>query len=317
MKKIRLLSAVLAALMIIMLSGCGSAPQASAGEEQKLKVVSTIFAPYDFTRAIAGSDISLTMLLPPGSEMHSYEPTPQDIITIQNCDVFIYVGGESDSWVKDILASVDTSRMKVISLMDCVETVQEEVVEGMQAEKEEASDEPEYDEHVWTSPRNAMLITQKISDALAAADSAHANDYKANTEQYLAKLSALDSEFEGIVAGAKRDVMVFADRFPLRYFAEAYGLKYYAAYPGCSSESEPSADTVSFLINKVKSEQIPAVFYIELSNQQMADTVCAETGAKKLMFHSCHNVTKDDFKNGVTYLALMEQNAANLKIALN
>ena len=314
-----IIAVLFAAIMMLGFTACNTV-QTENEDSSKIKVVSTIFPPYDFTRAISGENVALNLLLPPGAEMHSYEPTPQDIINIQNCDIFIYVGGESDTWVKGILDSIDTSKMKIISLMDCVEPVEEELVEGMQGEKDdtqEDTDEPEYDEHVWTSPRNAMLITQKISDALIAVDEAHAEEYRANTASYLEKLTQLDEEFKAVVAAANRTTLVFADRFPLRYFAEAYGLKYFAAYPGCSSEAEPSADTVSFLIDKVKSEEIPVVFYIELSNQQMADTVCAETGAQKLLFHSCHNVTKDEFNGGKTYLQLMEQNVENLKIALS
>ena len=313
-KRTIILSLVLS--LFLLLCSCGGT-NGTAETGKKTKVVCTIFPPYDFVREIAGDTVELTMLLSPGAEVHTYEPTPQDIIKVQSCDVFIYVGGESDSWVNDILSSMDTSSMQIITLIDCVEPLEEEIVEGMQTEQEEHGDEePEYDEHVWTSPRNAMLITQKINAALKIASPEYAGDYDENTSDYLEKLAALDNEFAAVVQAGNRDTIVFADRFPLRYFAEAYGLKYYAAYPGCAAESEPSVSTVSFLIDKVKAEKFPAIFYIEFSNEQMANTISEETGAQKLLFHSCHNVSKDDFMSGVSYLQLMEQNLSNLKIAL-
>lgn len=324
--KLRILSLLLCiALLSGILAGCSQSPENETGEK-KIKVVCTIFPPYDFTRAIAGENVELTMLLSPGAEVHSYEPTPQDIIKVQSCDLFIYVGGESDSWVQDILGAVDASSMEIITLMDCVEPFVEETVEGMQSEEHEEHEEheeeeaegdtPEYDEHVWTSPRNALLITEKISEALCTAAPEMAETFRANAAAYEENLRALDQQFTELVAAAPRHTVIFADRFPLRYFTEAYGLSYYAAYPGCASESEPSAATVSFLIDKVKQEAIPTVFYIEFSNEMMADTIEEETGAEKLLFHSCHNVTRDDFASGVTYLQLMQQNLQNLKIAL-
>ena len=259
--------------------------------------------------------MELTMLLKPGSESHSYEPSPQDIIAIQNCDVFIYVGGESDEWVDRVLDSMDTSKMKVITLMDCVDVVEEEIVEGMEEEEEE-EEGPAYDEHVWTSPRNAKLIVQKIADALCEADSTHADLYRANTESYLAELDALDGTFREIVNGASRKTLIFADRFPFRYFTDAYGLEYYAAFPGCSTETEPSAATVAFLISKVKTEKIPVIFHREFSNGKMADAVAEATGAEKRLFHSIHNVSRDELAAGAAYLGIMEQNAMVLREAL-
>jgi zinc transport system substrate-binding protein len=287
--------------------------------EGKMSVVTTIFPCYDFARAVTGDGAKIVMLLRPGSESHSFEPTPQDIIKIQNCGVFIYVGGESDEWVKGILESIDTSKMKIVSLMDCVEVVEEEIVEGMEEEDEEEEEDGhgvEYDEHVWTSPKNAKLVVRKISDALSEADKANAEIYRKNTAEYLGKLDELDAAFRQVVDGAARKTLIFGDRFPFRYFADAYGLKYFAAFPGCSTETEASAATVAFLIDKVRAEKIPVVFHIELSNEKIADAICEETGAKKLLLHACHNITGADFAGGATYLSLMERNAANLKEAL-
>jgi zinc transport system substrate-binding protein len=276
-------------------------------------VVSTIFPPFDFAREIAGERVSRLMLVPPGVESHSFEPTPRDIIRIQNCDVYIYVGGESDVWVKRVLSSIDTSKMQIISLMDCVTVVEEEIVEGMEEEGEE---EAEYDEHVWTAPRNAKLIVQKISDALCAVDAGNAGAYRTNTAAYLAKLDALDAAFREVVAGGSRRTVVFGDRFPFRYLADAYNLSYFAAFPGCSTETEPSAATLRFLIDKVRAERIPVIFHIELSNERMADMISEETGAKKLLFHAGHNVSKRELEQGRSYLDIMNQNVLNLKEAL-
>jgi zinc transport system substrate-binding protein len=291
----------------------------TARTDGKINVVTTIFPPYDFVREIAGDAINLTMLLAPGAESHSYEPSPQDIILIQNCDIFIYAGGESDSWVDRILQSLDTGGIEIISLLDCVDVVEEEIVEGMEDEEEEGAGEegPEYDEHVWTSPVNAKLITQKISAALEAADTQNAALYQQNTLAYTAKLDDLDAAFKNVVAGAKRKTIIFGDRFPFRYFADAYGLQYFAAFPGCSTETECSAATIAFLIGKTREEQIPVVFHIELSNEKIADAICEETGAKKLLLHASHNITRQDFDKGLGYVELMSRNVDNLREALN
>ena len=289
----------------------------TAKENDGISIISSIFPSYDFACQITGGVGELTMLLPPGSESHSYEPTPQDTIKIRNCDVFIYVGGESDSWIDQILDSMDISNMKIIKMMDCVETVPEELVDGMEeVEIKHESKEAEYDEHVWTSPKNAKIIVEKIAEVICQADPENALKYQLNTEEYLKQLDVLDQEFQEIVDQGVRKVLIFGDRFPFRYLTDEYGLDYYAAFPGCAAETEPSAQTVSFLIDKVKEEKIPVVFHIEMSNEKMADTICEETGAKKMLFHACHNVSRDDLKNGITYLELMENNVKALKEAL-
>ncbi|MDR1105914.1 MAG: metal ABC transporter substrate-binding protein [Treponema sp.] len=313
MKRIILVTGILLSLTLTLAAkGRGDTGKADG----KLNVVTTIFPPYDFVREIAGNNVNLTMLLPPGAESHSFEPTPRDIITVQNCDVFIYVGGESDAWVEEILESMDKSRMEIVTLMDCVDVVEELIVEGMEEEEEEEREGPEYDEHVWTSPKNAGLIVQKIAGVLQRRDPSSAALYEKNTASYLAKLAALDNSFGNMINGAARKTFVFGDRFPFRYFADAYGLSYFAAFPGCSTETECSAATIAFLINKVKAEKIPVVFHIELSNEKIADTICEETGAKKLLFHAVHNISKNDFDRGENYYDLMTRNIQNLKEAL-
>lgn len=302
------------------LTSCGSVP---VRENDKLSIVTTIFPAYDFSREISGGRADIKMLLKPGAESHSYEPTPQDIIAIQNCDIFIYVGGESDEWADDILSSIDLSDIDVISMMECVDTVEEEITEGMEvhhsAENEEDSGtyEPEYDEHVWTSPVNAAKITETICSVMSQKDSVNAEYYKDRTEEYVNKLGNLDKEFRDIVSDSKRRVIVFGDRFPCRYFADEYGLKYYAAFPGCSAETEASARTIAFLIDKVNDEEIPVVLYPELSNAKVAQTICESTSAKCLQFSSCHNVTADEFESGASYLSLMTENIKVLSEALN
>lgn len=484
-------------LMLAVVSSCSQeGANTGDGNNKKISVVSTIFPGYDFTRAIAGDQVELTMLLPPGTESHSFEPTAQDVIKIQNSDVFIYVGGDSDAWVDRLLNSMDTTNMKIISMMDLVETVQEEVKEGMEEEHDHSHEEEinpddihdrplsdwagswvsiekalstgaldeyithnaeenekdfatqkniyaqrwqsdfsslkitdnqitwndasaayryigyklvegdhgasvwygfeaedpsanvptylafsdhgsggeeqhddahelahfhmrygnesfealtviedwsptyfpsdasdteiaealsehsdsdhdaEYDEHVWTSPLNAIRITEHISSVLGTIDQQNADIYQTNTEAYVAKLKDLDAAFRDVVDNVSYKTLIFADRFPFRYFVDEYGLDYYAAFPGCSTETEPSAKTVSFLIDKTKNEGIPAIFHIEFSNEKMADTIGESTGAKKMLLHSGHNITKTDFEDGVTYLDLMWRNVETLKEAL-
>jgi zinc transport system substrate-binding protein len=313
-------ASTLLASFLLCFSSCAKKNNTPQNASQNIAVTATIFPPYDFVRQIAGDKVNLKMLLPPGAESHSFEPTPQDVIAVQNSKLFIYGGGESDEWVERILDSMDMSNMKIVSLMACVEVVEEEIVEGMEEEEETqangAETPPEYDEHVWTSPRNAALIVEAISDALCEVDTANTETYRLNAAEYIAKLSELDGEFQSVVNGALRKTIVFGDRFPFRYFADAYGLSYFAAFPGCSTETEPSAATVAFLIDKVKNEQIPVIFHIELSNEKMADAISEATGAKKLLLHACHNISKKDFDAGKTYLEFMRANVQNLQEAL-
>ncbi len=314
-------------------SGVESSMPASSesGEpEEKISVVCTNFAEYDFVRQIAGEAADLTLLLKPGAESHSYEPTPQDMIAIENCDLFVYVGGDSDEWVSGILESVDQSDMKTVKLMDCVETMEEELVEGMQAEEHEHAEEEnsggegehteeehELDEHVWTSPANAMLIVQKLGGALCEIDPKNQAAYEQNTAAYLEDLQALDDEFREVIDHAARREIIVGDRFPFLYFCREFGLTYYAAFPGCSTDTEANPATLAFLIEKVKEDAVPVVFHIELSNEQMCDSICEATGAEKELLNAVHNVGADDFAAGATYLSLMEHNVEALRKALN
>lgn len=307
------------ACFIFGFSGCGKTEKTDDG---KLKVVATIFPAYDFARSVCGDTANVTLLLPPGAESHSFEPTPQDIINIQNADLFIYVGGESDSWVDDILKSM-SEPVKTLKMMDCVTTVEEEIVEGMEEEQAEESgsdenqgDEIEYDEHVWTSPKNAIKIVKSISTALCGISKENEKTFTDNTDKCVSELEQLDKDFSDFFSTVTNKTLVFGDRFPFRYFADEYGLTYYAAFPGCSTETEPSAATIAFLIDKVKSEGITTVFYIEFSTHVIADTIAESTGAAVTMLHSCHNVSEDDIAAGTTYISLMKQNLETLKTAL-
>lgn len=293
--------------LCLMLCGCTAQPE-KPHDETKLQIVCTSFPAYDFAREIAGDRAELTLLIKPGSEVHSYEPTPKDMIRIQESDLFICNGGESEQWAKTLI----TPELNTIYMMDCVDTVEESADGIYNAE----DGEPELDEHVWTSPLNAIKISEEICNALCKLDTDNAEAYKTNFAAYKAQLMALDREFRQVIKNSGKHTLVFADRFPMRYFALEYGLDCYAAFPGCSSETEPSAKTVAYLIDRVRGDKIPAVLYMEFSNQKMADVICEDTGCKKLPFYSAHSVSAEQFEQGVSYLDLMRINLNSLKEAL-
>lgn len=308
-------------------------------EQKKYSVVSTSFPGYDFARAVTkNTNISTKMLVKPGAETHTYEPTPQDIIDIKNADMFIYVGGDSDTWVEKILKDVDTKKTHVVKLVDLVSTVEEEIVEGMEDENEHEHDHdhdhkhdhdhdheshahkhdhdeeeegPEIDEHVWTSPKKAMEIVKKIADVASEIDADEKTKINDNAEKYVAEIAQVDKDLHQAIDGKISEIVV-ADRFPFRYFADEFGLKYAAAFSGCSEQTEASAKTISFLINKVKQDKVKKIYKIELSNGKIAETVSKDTGAEVLELHSAHNVTADDFSKDVTYVDLMKRNLVAL-----
>lgn len=293
---------------------------ATAESAVTLHVVATIFPQYDFVRAVAGNTntVELTMLLKPGAEAHTFEPTPQDIISIRNADLFIYVGGESDEWVTDILASMPDSDVIAVALTSMVPTLAEEHVEGMEVEEEETdAAEPELDEHVWTSPVNAIAMVNAICEQMSTLNPADADAYRANADAYTAQLQTLDDAFRAVVASGIRTEVIFGDRFAMRYFTNEYGLSYYAAFPGCSAQTEPSAQTVAFLIDKVREDQVPVILYPELSTHVIADAISAETDVPVHVFYACHNLTADEFASGKTYVDFMTENLETLKLALN
>lgn len=285
-------------------------------EKKKASVVATTFAPYDFSRQIAGDDAEVSMLLAPGEESHTFEPTAADIMKIESCDVFVYGGGESDEWVKSMLSSIDTSKMSVVRMMDVTNNLSEKTLEGMEQEDEHGHDhgaDGEYDEHVWTSPKNAEKIVLAISKALCERNAENKEHYEKRTKHYLEKLSALDKEFEALSKKAQGRHFVVGDRFPFMYLADEYSLEFYAAFPGCSAQSDANPTTIAFLSEKVRNEKIPVVYKVDLSTGAVAKSISESTGAAVETLWSCHVISADDFKNGETYLSLMERNLKALE----
>ena len=301
-------------LCCLCLPGC-AAPDAPRGE--KLRVVTTLFPYYDFARAITGGRAEVTLLLSPGREAHSFEPTPLDAVAISRADVFVYNGGESEAWVDDILDAAGERAGAVVRMMDHAETSAEEFVEGMQGAEDEAdSDEIAYDEHIWTSPKNAATLCEALCEALCAADEKNADAYRANCTDYTARLNELDARFRALRAEAKRDLVVFAGRMPLLYFCKEYDLRYRAAFHGCSSDTEPSLATLKFLIDKVADERIPMVYTVDLDSKRIAEAVSEATGAVVGTLYSLQTVSRADFDAGETYVSMMERNLAALEEGL-
>ncbi len=322
--------------LILAMAACGGTGR--AGEEVKardgdgrLKVVTTIFPYYDFVRQIAGGQVELTLVVPAGMDSHSFEPTPADLRRIQEADLLICNGGAMEHWLEEVLDATEEQNFTVITLMDYVDTVEEELVEGMEDaghgdhgshgdhghEGEPGSGQEERDEHIWTSPVNAMRLVEAIRDALGQQDPLHAREYREAAGTYLEELERIDREFQEVSAQRRHDLIVVGDKFPFRYLAEEYGFGYRAAFSGCSTDTEPSARTIAYLIDKVRSEGIPVVYYLELSSTRVAEIIGEGTGAQPLLLHSCHNVTRREFEAGVTYVGLMEQNIENLRKGLD
>ena len=321
MKKIL---ALLLALWIpaAVLSGC--APQDDSAASNKLNIVTTIFPAYDWVREILGDETDraeITMLLDSGVDLHSYQPTVDDIVKISDCDLFLYVGGESDGWVDDALKNAPNKDRKVIRLLDVLgdSAKAEETLAGMQEEKHDHEEEAEYDEHIWLSLKNAQVLVAAISEALQESDPARKDTYAANAAAYAEKLSALDGEYRAAVDSGKYKTLLFGDRFPFRYLADDYGLDYYAAFPGCSAETEASFETVSFLAGKMDALGLPCVLTIEGTQHKIAETVVQNTAQKNqqiLTMDSMQAVTANDASSGVSYLSIMEKNLSVLKKAL-
>ncbi len=350
--------------MILGMAGCGKTTEKE--DNYRLKIVTSLFPYYDMARAVIGDvkGIDLKMTVTPGQDSHSFEPTPSDVIQMENADVLIYNGGSLETWIDTLLDSLNNKNQIQMKMMDYVDVLNEEIVEGMDTRFEEhdhdehshkednhnkenhkedshseenhkednhsedSSNDSEFhnedseegheetDEHIWTSPVNEIIMTEKICETLSKALPEEKENFQKNAESYISQLKELDNEFRTIVENAKINEIIFADKFPLQYFAKEYGLKYYAAFPGCGSDMEPSAKTIGFLVDKIKEDNIKAVFYLELSSHIVADAIETDTGAKPLQFNSCHNITQKQFDSGVTYVDLMKENVNNLKIAL-
>ncbi|MBP5304057.1 MAG: zinc ABC transporter substrate-binding protein [Clostridia bacterium] len=314
-------TALCVVLLCALLCGCTSTNQ-NQNETKTLSIITTIFPLYDWTQNIvSGTDAQLRMLLDTGVDLHSFQPTVQDIVDISDCDVFIYVGGESDKWVQDALKEKNNQNMVVIDLMEVLadNVKEEELVEGMQGEEEEEEEGPEYDEHIWLSLKNAAICSQAICDKLCTLDPEHKDIYTKNTTFYLAKINQLDAEYEEMVKSANTKTLVFGDRFPFRYLTDDYGLTYFAAFIGCSAESEASFDTVVFLANKVDENALRYILKIESSDGSIAKTIKENTKLKNqgiLSLDSLQSVTAKDVQKGVTYLGAMSDNKKILEKAL-
>ena len=330
----RLRAFLLALTVAAGLCGCGRKPLQDNG---KLRVVCTLFPYYDFVRQIGGDNVDVTLVVPAGRETHSFEPTPLDVIRISEADVFVYNGGESEQWVESILDAAGENIPHILSMMGAAELHEEEFSEGMQgqgANAHEHSDhdhghgengggddaedeETEYDEHIWTSPVNAMALCRAICDTLCEADPDNADGYRARLADYLDELQALDETFRDITDHAARRLLVFGDRFPLLYFCREYDLDYRAAFHGCAGDTEPSLATLKYLIDVVEKQEIPVVYTIELSSRKVAQAIAETTGAQVRTFHSCQTVSRAEFDGGATYISLMTANAAALKEGLS
>ena len=305
-------------VLLLSLSLCACGQAAADRDEGKLQVMASTFPYYDFARAIGGEHVETTLLVAAGREVHSFEPTPLDVVRLSECDVFLYNGGESDLWIEEILESAGEKISVTASLMALAPLLEEEIVEGMETsvhhhdhdgeDQHQHEEEVAYDEHVWTSPVIAQALCRGVCEALCAADPAHRADYEANLTAYLAELQALDDAFCQAVVNGARTTLVFGDRFPLQYFCAEYGLTYSAAFHGCAGDTEPSLGTMKYLIDKVAAQQLPVVYTIELSSQKIANAIAETTGAKVLTFHSCQTVSRQEFEGGATYLSLMWNN---------
>ncbi len=284
-------------------------------DKDRISVVTTGFAHYDFARSIAGEMADVTMLLSPGEESHTFEPTPQDMLRINECDVFIYNGGESEKWVDKIIGSLDEDTV-VVKFMDEVELKKAEHHNHEEHHGEDEHDD-EYDEHIWTSPKNAIVLVQAVCRSLVKVDAKNEEYYLNNLAKYTEELKALDQEIEYTVRNAEDNLIIIGDRFPLKYFVEEYSIKHKSAFPGCSASVEANPVVISDLINIIKREDIPVVFKVDLSTGLVAQTISEATGAEILTLYSCHVISEEDFKKGETYISLMKRNNLALERALS
>lgn len=296
-------------LVLILVLACCACSDNKTASFDKLQIVSTLFPQYDFAREIAGDKAEITLLAPAGADGHTYEPTPVDIIKISESDMFVYTGGYMEAWAEQIIKSVNSKKLKIV---DVSENITLEIEDPIHTHHE-----TKFDPHIWTDPNNAKIMVDNITNAFCDIDKKNADYYTERAAEYKLKLDALDKDFASTVAEAKTDKMIFGDSFAFLYFKNRYGLKHTAAFDSCSSEAEPSAFTIAAIIKEINEKNIPVVYYSETSNKKVPEAIAQETGAKPLLFHSCHTVTKEEMDNGTTYLTLMRQNLENLKKGLN
>ena len=323
LKKVILVIVLIAIILVGIIAGVVFGKKNKTGNNNntgKIKVTASNFASYDFLRAIIGDNdnVELTFLLGPGKDAHSYDPTAQDLITIQNSDLFIYIGGEMEKWADRVLPTLDTGNTKVICVADDIKTIDEQEIDGAEPEEEEDEEEGAFDEHIWTSPDNAITMVNTLEKSMEEIDSSNSSKYKQNAENYIAKIKNVDKQIQEIVDNKKRDRLVFGDKMPMQYFINYYKLQVSAAFSGCSTETEPSSKTIAYLVNKAKEEKTPVILYIELNNGKVANTIANEVGngCRAMQIQTLHNVSKTDFDNGETWVSLMERNLDVLKAAL-
>lgn len=310
------------AILIIVIAGIAIFKSGNSNnkDNDKIQVVVSNFASYDFLRAIIGDNdnIELTFLLGAGKDSHSYDPTAQDLITIQNADLFVYLGGETENWVDEVLEALDDKDIKTICISDYVDTIEEQEIDGAELEDEEEEEEGAFDEHIWTSPTNAIKMINILEETMEEIDNENSTKYKENARDYIAQIEDIDNQIQEIVDNKVRDRLIFADKMPMQYFINYYDLKVSAAFSGCSTETEPSASTIAYLEEKVKEENIPVVLYIELNDGRVAKTIAEEAGngCEAMQIQTLHNVSLDDLNNGETWVSLMTRNIDVLRKAL-
>lgn len=311
------ITAILLAVLMLMLCGCSyTAPKKS----DRLSVVCSIFAPYDFARRIAGDRAEVKMLLPTGVESHSYEPTPRDIIELENSDIFFYVSEHTETWVTQITDAVENESVKKIDIADELGIVINDHDHDHghhHGEEHDWHDESETDEHIWTNLETATKMIDCIAKEMGKADTDNADYYSENAKAYSAEILKLRDDFLRLVKSSKRREIVSGSRFAMKNFTREFGIEFTAAFDSCVDNTEPSASVMAQIIDKINADNLPVVFYEELTEPKIARAVSIETGAKMLLLHSCHNVSSDEMKRGETYLSLMRQNYRNLKEALN
>lgn len=310
----RLTALLLVLCLLLPLAACAGTGGNPA--ESGLRLTASAFPEYDLLRTVAGENAVVTLLLKPGTEAHTYEPTPQDILTLCSSDLFVYGGGESDVWAERLLTGGELGGVKTLKLMDYA-LLREEETQAYMTVSEAEDEDGVYDEHVWTSPVNAIRLTEAVRDALAELDPEHAEDYRRNAANAVTELTELDAAFRTVADGAARDLLVFGDRFPFLYLIREYGLRYAAAFPGCSGDTDANPATVAYLIDLCREEHIPVVFRCDLSAGKLADTIAEAAEAKVMTLYSVHTVSKADFEAGETYLSLMQRNLMAIQEALN
>jgi len=319
----KLMSIILSAVIFMGFSGCIN-NNSSTADDGKIKIIATLFPQYDFAKQIVGDKANVELLLPPGVDSHSFDPTPSDIVDINKSDMFVYTGEYMEVWAENLISGMESKNVKIVDVSAGISLTKEadehhhdDAEEHQEDAEEHEEHHHEYDPHIWTNPQFAKIMVDNILAGICEVDSENADFYKQNAEKYKAELDRIDSEFESIVSSSKHKEIFFGGKFAMYYFAERYGLEWVAAFDSCSTETEPSAKVVAQMISEMNEKDIKVIFYEELIDPKAAKTIAEETGAKPLLLHSCHNVSKDDFKKGVTYISLMEQNIINLREGLN